>query len=59
MMIYAEIIAIIIAEILALILPNLYDILLNSPLAISPSTSGFELSHPLNRLVFYRMVYST
>ena len=35
MKIYAEIIAIIIAEILALILPNLYDILLNSSLAIS------------------------
>ena len=44
MKIYAEIIAIIIAEILALILSNLYDILLNSPLAISHSTSGFESS---------------
>ena len=44
MKIYAEIIAIIIAEILALILPNLCDILFNSPLAISHSTS-FESSH--------------
>ena len=46
MKIYAEIIAIIIAEILALILPYLYDILLNSPLAISEYTSV------LNRLTF-------
>ena len=41
MMIYAEIITIITAEILALILPYLYDILLNSPLAISHWTIYF------------------
>ena len=45
MKIYAEIIVTIIAEILALILPYLYAILLNSPLAISHYTSGFETSH--------------
>ena len=45
MKIYAEIITIIFAEILALTLPNLYDILLSSPLVISHYTSGFESSH--------------